>query len=229
MRYAVIPTHNRPAELQRLVGQLRSQVDVIVIIDNASDPPVWTSTIFTDDMPARLHTGRVIRDEMQPPELYRMWNVAFDAVAAHAIAYEQTEWDVAVLNDDSSVPEGWFDVVSHALRSHPTAAAASTPTHAMLRQPWFSVSPGEGGLMYRMCPWAWVVRGELALRADETMKWWWGDTDFDWKCRQSGGVLIVPGPIVVNTLANSTTHGELMEQAVRDRHAFAAKWGGNPW
>lgn len=228
MRYAVVPTHNRPAELQQLVSQLRTQVDVIVVVDNASDPPVWTSTIFIGDQPGRLHTGRVIRDEEQPPNLYRLWNVAFDAVDSHARAYELETWDVAVFNDDSSVPPGWYDVVSAGLREL-DVVAASTTTHMQLRQPWVSHVPGEGGLMYRLCPWGFVFRGEVRPRADESMRWWWGDTDFDWTLRKRGGIALLPGPTVVNTQANGQTRGELLRQAAIDRMTFAAKWGGNPW
>jgi hypothetical protein len=80
-----------------------------------------------------------------------------------------------------------------------------------------------------MCPWAFVVRGELGLRADEKMRWWWGDTDFEWQAIQAGGVLMLPGYTALNTLANSTTHGVLAEQAGRDGETFALKWGGRPW
>jgi hypothetical protein len=76
----------------------------------------------------------------------------------------------------------------------------------------------------RMCPWAYVVKGELGLRADESLLWWYGDDDF---CRQAidaGGVLQVPGPPVLNAHAVETTVGVLAEQAEKDRITFEAKW-----
>jgi GT2 family glycosyltransferase len=231
MRYALIPTHNRVTELRKLAVQLRKQLDVLVIIDNASDPPLTVADLFPDPDadPSRLHTVRVVRDEEQPPHLYRMWNDGFRIIKTHADAFGLKEWDVAVFNDDSSVPSGWFDIVASGLRSHPTAVAASTTTHIRINSPWFSTQPGEGGLTHRLCPWAFVVRGEVGMQADETMRWWWGDTDWDWRCRQNGGILLLPGPIAVNTHANAQTNGELAVQAGRDRLRFAEIWGGNPW
>jgi hypothetical protein len=80
-----------------------------------------------------------------------------------------------------------------------------------------------------MCPWAFILRGEVGLRADEKFGWWWGDTDLDWQACAAGGVLLLPGPVPANTLANSTTVGALAEQAGRDGQYFTAKWGRRPW
>lgn len=218
-RYAVITTHNRPAELDRIVAQLLPQVDYTVLIDNASDPPV--SSIAYG--PYTL----VIHDDEQPPNLYRLWNVGLRAAALHATDNRYAFWDVGIFNDDADVPLGWYDVVTTALRSG-SYAAASTASHRELHTP--RVMTETGGALYdRMCPWAFVTRGELELIADDTFRWWYGDTDFEWRCRQAGGVIMTPGPTVANTLANSTTHGELAEQAGRDGVYFAEKWGYRPW
>jgi hypothetical protein len=75
-----------------------------------------------------------------------------------------------------------------------------------------------------MTPHAFVIRGEVGLRADESMRWWYFDTDLDQQARLAGGVLSVPGPRVANSLANSTTVGPLAEQAQKDQHTFMAKW-----
>lgn len=218
-RYAVITTHNRPAELDRLVGVLTSQADYVVIVDNASEPPVDPQRYgpFT----------RVARDDEQPPNLYRLWNVGLDMAAEHAHGTGYDEWDVALFNDDADVPAGWYDTVATALRSGPYAAA-STASHAPVDVPLVKITP-DGELARRMCPWAFVTRGEVGLRGDESFRWWWGDTDFEWRCRQLSGVIIVPGPRVGNTLANSTTHGELAVQAGRDGETFRQKWGFRPW
>lgn len=216
-RYAVITTHNRLEHLDALVGALYPQVDYITIVDNASDPPV---------SPTRydLYTN-VIRDDEQPPNLYRLWNLGLEVVREHAEALG--EWDVAIFNDDVTLDGNWFTNVATALRSGPYAVA-STSAHGTISQPRVMTQPG-GGIWERMCPWAFVTRGELGLRADEDYRWWFGDTHFEWVARQSGGVIIVPGPIPGNTCANSTTVGALAEQAGRDGETFARKWGSRPW
>lgn len=216
-RYAIIPTHNRPARLLSLVVSLGGQCDHIVIVDNASTPPV-----DLDKLEAAAGTAQiqVIRDEEQPPNLAKFWNIMLDACAEHAREYEFDAWDVAVLNDDAVVPAGWYDACSNGLREHPTAVVAHTnPT-----TPALLTEVGENNPGNRMTPHAFVVRGEHGQRADESMKWWYQDTDWDWTARQAGGVLSVPGPVVVNALANSTTVGANAEQAMKDRATFEAKW-----
>jgi glycosyltransferase involved in cell wall biosynthesis len=223
-RYAVIPTHNRPEHLTRCVASLADQVDLIYVIDNASDPPV--------DVSRRVHHNqiRIIRDNEQPPNLSRLWNVGLNHVAAMAAVLKQTQWDVGIFNDDTVVPTGWFHSVATALRAHPTAIVSHTHTYGDQHRA-MRFSDGNTPMMIdeRMCAWAFVTRGECGLRSDESMRWWWFDTDWEIRARQMGGVLAIPGAPVPNLAANSTTVGELAEQAGRDRARYAEIHGGNPW
>lgn len=223
-RYAIIPTRNRPAELERLVGQLQGWADAIVIVDNASTPPVSE----LDLRGAWGHTTLgIIECLEQPPSLYRMWNLGFDGARAAETFGGNGRWDVAVFNDDTVLPDGWCEYVGAHLRNSAAVAASTYPfptsSAAALK------TRHDGNIMTRMCPWAFMIRGELGLRADETFRWWWGDTDLDWQACNAGGVLLLPGPVPANTLANSTTVGVLAEQAGRDGETFARKWGQRPW
>lgn len=220
LRFAIVTTHNRPNELQKLVMTLCQNTDLVVIIDNASHPHVTRAAWNYDNI-------IVVRDEEQPPNLYRLWNLGLDTVAHEAHDRGLDTWDVCLFNDDADVPSEWFSIVTNALRSGPWAAA-STASYEPLTQAVVHTEPNRM-LFLRMCPWAFVARGELNLRADERFRWWFGDTDFDWQLRTNGGVILVPGPVVPNTLANSTTVGELATQAGKDREAFGAKWGFVPW
>lgn len=231
-RYAIIPTHNRHELLVSLLHQIADQVDLIYVIDNASDQPLSELWLKVQVPAARTI---VVRDEEQPPHLYKMWNDAFKRVAATSAVMREEMWDIIVLNDDSNVPSGWVDYVCKELRSQDNPqryggdpAIVCTDAYGTLLHPQFK-HQRDGNIMTRMCPWAFVVRGELGLRADESMRWWWGDTDFEWQAIEHGGVLLLPGKTVKNTLANSTTHGALAEQAGRDGETFTAKWGRRPW
>jgi hypothetical protein len=214
-RYAIIPTHNRPEQLRELVRSLGTQCDVVVIVDNASAPPVDQADLL-DVVPAAVAV-EVIRDEEQPPNLARFWNLMFDRCAELASGVD--EWDIAVLNDDAVVPAGWYQACADGLRANPDAVIAHTnPTSPALLKRLFH-NPNN-----RMCPHAFVIGGAARLRADESMRWWYQDTDLDFQARLAGGVLSVAGPRVINANANSTTVGELAEQAQKDRAAFEAKW-----
>lgn len=226
-RYTIIPTHDRQAQLVSLVTSLRDQCDVVIIVDNASSPAVamdWFGESITS-----VADLIIVRDDEQPPNLSRLWNVGLDVATAHASQRDAARWDVAILNDDTVLPSGWYDSISTALRDHPTAAIACGAPGDWIHAPIFHTDPRTSNIMTRMTPWAFVTRGELSIRADESLRWWWGDTDFEWQARQRGGVLIIPGHIAMNSLANSTTHGVLAEQAGRDGETFRQKWGWRPW
>lgn len=237
-RYAVVATHDRPKELARLVEALKAQCDHIVIIDNASTPPVEAQTdwvaAFSPPAEGHVRSVAILRDPEQPPNLSRLWNMGLDHVESAAVARRHEKWDVAVFNDDAIVPPGWFDTVSAGLRSPldcgPGPAACCTHTYGEpARAPLMKIIP-DGDLFNRMCPWAFVMRGELGLRYDERLRWWWSDTLLDWNLRRAGGVMSVPGPQVVNELANESTVGVLAEQAGRDRAMFEQITGDPaPW
>lgn len=229
-RFAVVPTRNRPEQLKALVESLAPQVNEIVVLDNASDPPVAGAELQSV---AGEATVTVLRDEEQPPNLSRFWNVLFDYTTKAALqpregaaALNQPRWDVAVFNDDAIVPAGWFDVCSTVLRGHPTAAVAHTGTSPVHRHELLTEYPYPREK--RMCPWAFVVRGELGLRADEQFRWWFGDDDFCRSAIDAGGVLAAPGPLVINAHAVQATAQSpvLAELAEKDRVAFEAKWAG---
>jgi len=119
--------------------------------------------------------------------------------------------------------------VSTILRQSPAVAASTYPfPHASAPLPLLKTRH-DGNIASRMCPWAFILRGEAGLRADDNFGWWWGDTDLDWQACNKGGVLLLPGEVPANTLANSTTVGALAEQAGRDGQYFADKWGHRPW
>ena len=212
-RYAIIPTHNRPEKLTALVAALGPQCDHIIVLDNASDPPVdWEELSVAA---GGQHAVRVLRDPEQPPHLSRYWNVMLDEISDSIV---HDKWDVAILNDDAVIPAGWYDACAKGLREGDAQVAHTEPTSPRL------LTRIHNNPRNRMCPHAIVVRGEAGQRADEAMRWWYFDTDWDLTARQNGGVLSVPGPRVVNSLANSTTVGPLAEQAEKDRAVFEAKW-----
>lgn len=220
-RYVIVPTHNRPKWIVPLVETMALQADAVVVVDNASTPPLNLDGVIAD-----IDTGCqvvLIRDEEQPPNLSRFWNLMFDRCKELAADAGAEQWDVAVLNDDVLLPFGWLAIVSEALRGHPTAVIAHTGTGRVVREPRL-LTELDNDMETRMCPHAFVIRGEVGLRADETMRWWYQDTDIDWQARLAGGVLAIPGPRVSNALANTTTVGVLREQAQRDEQAFMTKW-----
>ncbi|HEX8108521.1 MAG TPA: glycosyltransferase [Kofleriaceae bacterium] len=234
LRAAVIATHNRPAELRRCVEAIAPQVDLIVVVDNASDPPAELSDAWSSLIEARIV---LLRDPEQPPNLSRLWNLGISHAREYLRGGDCTPdatlgpFDVAILNDDAVPPPGWFDAVAGAMREHGADAGSSDPFDflppgavAVYRA---DTSPG---VSTRLAGWAMVLRGQWeGARFDERFRWWCGDDDMSHRARQAGGLVHVGGHLVLNTGADTSTGGVLAEQSARDMQSFVDKWGMRPW
>jgi GT2 family glycosyltransferase len=219
-------THNRPTELAWCVAALVDQVDHIIIVDNASQPAVVTGDVTFLD---RVRAWTIICDEEQPPNLARLMNVGLERASELAKARDQGTYDVAIVCDDVFVPSGWFDAVATCVRAH-NVVAGSTHQVTPVTQPIVKTAP-DSDIHNRMQGSAFVTRGEVGLRADERMHWWWQDTDLDWQARLTGGMVIAPGPVALNTRPNDFTYSVpgLAERAGVDQREFKEKWGWVPW
>jgi glycosyltransferase involved in cell wall biosynthesis len=213
--FAVIVTHNRPELLKQCVDAIRPQVHQILVIDNRSDPPVPKDEDYA-----------VCYEPTDPVNMSKFWNIAIDYFAYLS---DTSEWNIAFLCDDVTVPDGWFHAVETCMRKY-NGAAGSTHQYSPTPIPILKTAP-DNDIFNRMCGWAFIVAGEKGLRADESMKWWFCDTDMDWQARKNGGMVVCPGPVAKNIRPNDFTYSVpgLAEQTGIDGLAFAAKWGGRPW
>jgi len=216
-RYAIILTHNRPELLRQCLDAIQPQVDQVLVIDNASDPPVDAKGV----------KGAVMYVPDQPPNLSDLWNRGFRWIEWSPGRAQR--WDIAMLCDDVIVPEGWFHAVSSCMREL-GATAGSTHSWRPVSTPILKTQP-DTDIFNRMQGSAFVLNGELGLRADESMRWWWNDTDMDWQARLKGGMVIAPGPVAHNIHPNDFTYSVpgLAEQAGEDGRTFQAKWSWRPW
>lgn len=221
-RAAVIPTRDRHDLVADCIASVADQVDHVIVVDNLSDPPIdpspWPDKVYCTSEP------------MDPPNISALWNAGVDvAVSGSAIA-GAPEWDVVILNSDVVVPPGWVDSLSRAMRST-TAVLAYPDQHGGTRQILHTQS-GPVDLRTRITGYAFMLRGEVTgLRFDESLAWWYGDDDLDWRAREQGGALLVPGLTVEHRCPNGSMYErpELQAQAGRDRETFQAKWGRTPW
>lgn len=232
-RAAIIATHNRPTELRRCVELIAPQVDLVVVVDNASEPAVTEESVGGPS-PHLL----VTREEEQPPNLSRLWNVGLDCVRwwlpdRPGVRWngQDPRWNVAVLNDDAVPPPGWFDAVEAAMEATGAPAGCNDPFDRMgVGQCALHGPDAPPGVLNRLAGWAMVLRGEWAgARFDEDMRWNFSDDDISYRARLAGGLVYVGGFQVQNEFADQSTRGVLAEQAGRDRAVFVAKHGRQPW
>lgn len=218
-KFALILGHNRPVEIQDVINDIKDQVDCILVIDNASEPPLHTQLKKPEGTALTF-----LRDMTQPANLPRLWNIGFEQI--RMIADEP--YKIAVLTDDVRIPEGWFHAVTDAMDRTGAAAGCSSPWDGRLIQELLKTQP-DSDIANRMFGPAFIVRGEAGLQANEDLKWWWNDTDLDWKARGAGGMVVIPTHPVLNRYPNASTVGVNAEQAGRDHEAFKEFWGWSPW
>ena len=219
--YAIVLTCDREELRDRCLRAIAPQVDSITIINNSS----W----ITKDRIVGDDEFRLIDVTLKPPNLSLFWNLGIDSVALAASRRLRETWDVAFLCDDAIVHPGWFQEVTEPMRAL-GATAGSTHSAVPVTYPILKTEK-DSDIWNGMCPWAFVMQGEAGIRADEDLKWWWGDTHMDFTARGAGGMVIAPGAVVQNEKLGEYTniYSHLAEQAGRDGETFAAKWGGRPW
>ncbi len=230
-RFAVVLTHDRPELLRRCVEAIAPQVDRVIVIDNASNPPVSRS-LFDGMSSAHLEGLLVANVPTQPPNIPHLWRIGLIAVEAMRTATAQEyPYHVAFLCDDAMAPAGWFETVSGAMRATGAVAGCSDP-FGREHDPILKTLP-DSDLMHRMVGWAFILDPSADVVPDESMPWWWCDTDIDWQARKAGGMVMVGAAnlIVPNERPGefTTTVPGLGQQAGDDGLTFAAKWGGRPW
>ena len=206
-RLAVIPTTGRGV-LWDCLDAIRPQVDHVILIAHRCAPNVGGSVSVID------YLSKV-------PNISLMWNLGL----IEAERRTKGSFDVAVLNDDAIVPSSWFYEVTAAMHEV-GAVAGSRDQSGVLRGTQTYLTAGPIGLENRLTGYAFILDGDARLRLDEQFQWWYGDDDLDWRAREAGGVVKVPGEPVVHRYPNGTTHGELEKIAGEDRERFKKKWGG---
>jgi glycosyltransferase involved in cell wall biosynthesis len=197
--YAIIPTRGRSEVFHTTLQSIVSQVRCVIVIDNNDVPTVVSRN---DERIAVIH------HQEQPPNLSRMINIGIDEATRRAV---DDVWNIVLLNDDVTVPSGWVQLLNHEMRAGSYAAAASTP--------------GRNGVL--TC-WACMVRGELGLRWDEELRWWYGDNAFDRLCRDNGGVHFVASDLQpIHHHPDKQTYNSVMlsEVAGQDAVVYARKYG----
>lgn len=221
-RAATVLTHNRQELLLICLEALRLQVDEILVIDNASDPPALIPPSWQSFQGGNV---TLLQDPEQPPNLSRMWNLGID----YFVDKHEGVVDIAVVCDDAIVPAGWFDAVTHGMRQTGAVIGCSNPW-GWPHPPRLKTAP-DRDVMGRMPGHAWIIDGSRGVRADERFRYWYGDTKIDTDARRAGGMVMVGGFPVPNMKPDDfiTKVPGLAEQAAADAAMYAAIEGATPW
>lgn len=229
-RFAVILAHNRPEMLCETWCAIGPQVDLAIIVDNASDPAVRVG-----DFHGEHWATAVIQVPDQPCNISALWNRGIRA--AMELYDAQSQFDpfaerplVAVLCDDAPPPPGWFATVTDAMTATGAVIGASAPLgFTFPGQPPRVKRERDSDLSGRMPGWAWILDPMSPVRPDEQFEYWWGDSDLDQQARAAGGMVLVGSHPVPNRVPDGWT-GRMAAQVAIDSQRFVDKYGGwRPW
>lgn len=217
--WAVIPSCTRRDWLHALCVQLHDDGVNTVVVDNGYSPQL-------ENLPPSV---TVIRDVERPFNLSRLWNVGLAYVAgAQERVNPREEYVVGVLNDDIQLCAGFMSTLAACILDSDVAGAFPA-LHSTVNYTLRHAEPVP--LHTRMSGFAFAMRGSLNMRADENLKYWFGDDDLDWRLREAGGNL----GVYQLTLQHFDPDGglrdnpELHVQTGLDRQTFISKWGRAPW
>ena len=217
-RYAVIPSNAREC-LTDCIDAIIKQVDQVIVVCTTN---ACRGKISWYDQVVKLS---VLNPEIN---ISRWWNHGLEFVYDTLPKQDPgpTKWDVAIINDDVIVPEGWFDAVSGSMRQLNVAAACSGGTGGM---PVLHTQPGPVHLSTRMQGFAFIVAGERGLRANEEFRWYWSDDYMDWESRKLGGMVMIPGFHVMHLFPNGQMSPEMQVMSAEDGQKFVDLYGMRPW
>jgi hypothetical protein len=220
-RYAVIPSNGREC-LKQCVDAVLPQVDHLVIVigskehDQAKFNFLPEATVFFWD---GTSTNMNISE---------WWNNGLETATGMArfrAAPSHGKFDVAIINDDVIIPEGWFDAVAGTMRQMGVAAACSGGAGMPVLHTQNQAPP----LATRMQGFAFILAGELGLRADEQFIWYCGDDDLGRRAAMAGGMVMIPNFHVNHLHPNGQVNDELAAAIPGDMQRYVDKWGGRPW
>lgn len=231
LRYAVVPTRDRPEDYADCLAAIAPQVDAVIPVFHVTEETGEYITKILRSYTIKegaeeLYYGGFMRVQdsdravfpepykagvgvycIDPPNISQMWNLGLGMAHEHAAG---EPYDVAVLNDDVIVPPDWFERVSTEMQLTPNLRASAGCVHR----------PAD----HRMTGYAFILNGDDGLRADEQFQWWWGDSDLEMQARRLRGVVFAGGEDVEHRRPNSTTVGRLAEIAAEDGLRYREKW-----
>lgn len=218
-RFVIVPTNGR-ACLKDCLQAIAPQVDSTIV--------VYTVPWKEGEVRPHPNFGVALRD-VGTPNISRWWNQGLE-ICTQVMRMSEGDppgrYDVAIINDDVIVPEGWFDAVSDGLRMYDCAAACSGGPNT---SPIVHRAPGPVPLHTRLQGFAFILAGEKNLRANEEMRWYFSDDYIDWRARELGGMVMVPGREVQHLHPNEQMTGELHQFSAEDAAKFKEIWGVMPW
>lgn len=161
-------------------------------------------------LPRLWHDGVlpfVMRSEDYGHAIYRMWNAGVAAARAAGAT------EIAILNDDVTLPSGALPLMARLLRSAPDVGVVYPDCRDLgLAGPELTGTVGTWGAG-GMTGFAFMFRAELDIPFDEGFGWWYGDDAFEEAARVAGWRVCRVNGLPVRHAANGSASRRWAELA----------------
>jgi len=140
--------------------------------------------------------------DLEPVNIHRWWNKGIDVARTFGADY------IAVLNDDLKLKNDPINKIARSMKE----------LNAILGYPL----PYTGAI----AGYCWVLDIKSNIRADENLRWWYGDNDIQYKAAMQGEFIYVPCEVEhIHPNELTASNPDLIELTKADQKYFEEKWG----
>jgi hypothetical protein len=140
--------------------------------------------------------------DLEPVNIHRWWNKGIDVARTFGADY------IAVLNDDLKLKNDPINKIANSMKE--LNAILGYPL------PYTGAIPG----------YCWVLDIKSNIRADEKLRWWYGDNDIQYKAAMQGEFIYVPCEVEhIHPNELTASNPDLIELTKADQKYFEEKWG----
>lgn len=140
--------------------------------------------------------------DLEPVNIHRWWNKGIDVARTFGADY------IAVLNDDLKLKNDPINKIARSMKE----------LNAILGYPL----PYTGAI----AGYCWVLDIKSNIRADENLRWWYGDNDIQYKAAMQGEFIYVPCEVEhIHPNELTSSNPDLIELTKADQRYFEEKWG----
>jgi len=221
--FVVIPSLDRHKMLDRVINNLGLPQSQVIVIDTGSNPPL--------DRHLKNRAIVLSRPRDSERNIQKWWNAGLDYIKSSAEFKKIDKYHVAILNSDLLIERSDLDLLQDALTVSGTVISHQDHSNELhVGETDIKYKIGDTPWRYKITGYCFVIDGDLDLRFDERFSWWYGEDDFEWRARQSGGVVRVGGVNVCNVDLDGSIRDNqsLVPFLLKDQEAFVEKWGTVP-
>lgn len=217
--YAVACTHRADIDkMNKTLTMMNLPKSKVFVVANGENPPT------SKDIPK----ATILQYPDDEFNMAKWWNMGLEYASKKA---KGKPYEVFVFESSTFATQSTVIQLATALRENDLAAVSPDR--------WDTLPEGQilierelkplDNMAHRMTGYAFMLKGELELRADPKFRNWYPDDDLEWQARKAGGVGMLGHVTVGHPKYGSPLSPMLQKFADEDLVKFKNKWGYAPY